>query len=368
MGAFFTNIQIYIDEKYSIQNREQIITLLKNELIKQGYKETDIQTENTRTLAISNINNNWISLYDEYIEENHYGESIFLSKSITNPLVLISVFDSDIIDLKLLRNGKILDNFNNQSQIVNKNIFAKARKTLGIKLNPWNILNLDKLALQRLNKAWNNNYVFAEELLEKTAEIMNWNKDYCSVGYKYLGDSKLDDLLFIRFKKDECEKISEHSLGLPAFEFLAYDSSIQGSINEVKEFPTILFNAGMESKGLSVGIYGEAIENKYVEVDKILVFNSLKTMEKGEIIKTCTTENNDLILGKLDTVEIQKNFNSHSMEWSKMIEKRYASSIQVKIYLKLLKECNSTINFAFIPNSNQKNGQVSLKTPIKISN
>lgn len=371
MGAFFSNIQVYIDSNHLIQSREQLVTILKNELEKQGYEETDLQTENTRTLAISNINNGWISLYDEHIEENHSEEPMLfltkLSKSITNPLVLISVFDSDIIDLRLLRNGKLIDTLNNQSRIFSNNILSKVKKNLGNRYKPWSILNLDKVDLKRLNDVWNNNYVFVEELLEKTAEIINWNKDYCSVGYNYLNDSNLDDLLFLRFKKKESEKILKQNLEPTTFEFLSYYSFIEGSVNEVKEYHFMLTNVGMESEGFSVGIYGEAVENKYIAVDRILASNSLETLKNGEIINTYTTKKDELILGKFDSVVIPKGCDTSSMAWSKVIEKRFSSAIHVKLYLKFQKDCKSTINFVFIPNSNQSNGQVSFSIPVKIT-
>lgn len=372
MGAFFSNIQVYIDPKYSIKNREQLVGILKNELSKQGYEETDKLTEDTRTIAISNINNDrWISLYDEYSEKDFSDDPLLfitnLSRLITNPLVLISVLDSDILDLSLLRNGKLENSLNNQSQVFSKNQLSKFINFKGDKLNPWNILNLDKSHLERLNNVWASDYIFVEEILEKTAEIMNLNNDYCSVGFNYLRDSNLDDLLFLRFKKKESAKTSEEDLGPTKLEFSAYGSAIEGSVNEVKEFYVSLFNVGIESKGLSVGVYGEALENKYVEVDKILAINSSRTIENGEIIKSSTTKKDELILGRFNSLEIQSGFNPHSMDWSKMIEKRFASSMQFKIYLKLLKKCKSTINFVYIPHSNQRDGQIGLKNPIRIS-
>ncbi len=106
MGSFFTNVQV------RTRDAARAIEALRAIAKKDGLVATDDASGADRTMLVL-AEGDWISVYDEGCEGQNQDAldalAAALSKKTRGPAVTILVHDSDVLELRLFRDGKRID-------------------------------------------------------------------------------------------------------------------------------------------------------------------------------------------------------------------------------------------------------------------
>ena len=266
MGTTFSSIQVNNNQGVSPEQlAEKFSRYIKK---KKLIPATEEDANYSYRIAFSQ-GTDWVSISSEEFGEDadsFISEVKDLSKSLETSCVGISIFDSDALVLYLF------DATNKRKDIVAvgqpeivEEITGKKHSTTGGTQGCWNKLLKAGNTWEQLTKVWGNEYVMAEDALTEMAPLLGMDQKLVMANYEYWDDEAAENPLVITLHfKDNVPVFFQKEPTKIVIE--SYPWILSG-----REDGMTFYNAGGVSKGMTITIYGDCIENEEVEVKEISV-------------------------------------------------------------------------------------------------
>ncbi|MDR0314721.1 MAG: hypothetical protein LBH71_02080 [Oscillospiraceae bacterium] len=263
MGTFFDTIQIQNSRQ---TEPEQFKKILCKHLEKKGL--IPVQKEDAQFsyyLAFSD-NGKWVTLSSPNFEgEDAIVQARELSKSFKTVCVGTSVFDSDFARLDLF------DNANKRSdtviigrvdEMVEDMISYQKIQDIKGSRDCWEHLIISGQTWEELSRIWRDEYVFAEQALQKTAPLLGMDPTNISADYRcFEEEPEKFNVLHLYFKTAGDGFIEEGPTKLRLYH---QSFAVTGERHVVS-----FCNIGGVSKGVTVILVGKCFESGGVEINEM---------------------------------------------------------------------------------------------------
>ncbi len=245
MGAFFTNIHLYSDRT----NKEELLKDVSDALVRMATQETyqladEGELADRTTLVYATENPNWFVIYDEDAESQDVSELEKIGKtmSATDGVTAISVLvhDSEYLLLQLFVNGDKKDNLEIRECLKRKGL--KKKHWLGLLTEP----EIHDLG-EKLKQSGNG----TEEHLEKAADQLRWDKNYCFLGHDDHSNAPKPACIKLRFKLNPKHQFYRFDTRPPKFD-LQEEMSDTVQVGKRTQIFSFVGKYGGENLGVSV--------------------------------------------------------------------------------------------------------------------
>jgi hypothetical protein len=295
MGSFLTNVQVHTGGAELEGVREAIVRALEELVPKEGYRVCSAGETADREITIASASKApWIAVYDQASEDqggSHEELARALSKVLTTSAVSVLVHDSDVLDMKLFRNGRALDDYCNWPGYFE----GGDREPQGDE-RAWQPVLRSGAGPADLKEAWMAGSAGAEETLQEIAHVLAMDGDLVSVGFNYLDDIRLPEerMTTLAFRlqsrpaheqrREGPPRLAPGMPGVPPPEEAAEIFSELGreippeqvfgaAPEEPFTIPVLVHNQGGGGTGLDVTIGGPALELGLVDIARVEVFS-----------------------------------------------------------------------------------------------
>jgi len=272
VGQFFTNVQIFNPELITVGDGKNLVEVIRNLIISQGYKEVSaFDPAVLRRIYIScKAAGNWFTVLDSITE----GQDPDLLDQIASALssasnltaVSILVHDGDRLQMSLFRDGIKQDSidswpgyFNGEKPVVSSAEFIgwadllPVGKTVASLTEAWELADPAKGALP---------------ILQSIGETLGMEDPFYKIGadsFPMTLEPYFVSLQFHKFTQSIPDKTTTSPL--PSFDFAGgLESLMQVSINEVKSIELVAHSTGNASTGLNFFVWGSALNDGLVQI------------------------------------------------------------------------------------------------------
>ncbi|WP_201008520.1 hypothetical protein [Paenibacillus glycanilyticus] len=263
MGSSFANIQLKAAEALSVEQMCQAITELMEKNLFEKVEEPE-----DRSIVISwDGSSPWLTIYDELSDDGDQDILDALAKALSLKLgthaVSNSVYDSDLLNMKLFNQGKCLDMFVNDIDAYNK--YSKHKRKRQGAPSKWALLR-EGIVKEQVTGIWQGETVFAEDILWDLSKLFGWNTDQSCTGYRYKRDegwSAGDYVLHFRDKNPIGKLFQED--GPTHLELVSYQPYLDCSTKSEETTYFSYSNTGQSAVGISIMMWGSAISSNCLE-------------------------------------------------------------------------------------------------------
>ncbi|NIK69428.1 hypothetical protein [Paenibacillus sp. BK720] len=263
MGSSFANIQLKAANALSVEQVVQVITeLMENNLFEKVEEPED------RSIVFScDGSSPWLTIYDEFCDDGDQDILDALAEALSLKLgtlaVSNSVYDSDLLYMKLFNQGKCLDTFVNDVDIYNEMTESKRRRQ-GVP-SKWASL-AEEISKEEITRIWGEETVFAEDTLWELSKLYSWNTDRSCTGFRYkkdVGWGEGDNVLHFR-DNNPAGKLFEEQ-GPTRLELVSYQPYLDCSTESEETTYFSYSNTGRSAVGISIMMWGSAISGNCFE-------------------------------------------------------------------------------------------------------
>ncbi len=272
MGTFFTNVQVHSGGHAADASRTRIIEHLRAGLAAQGLVEGGApETAVRRVLVGPPAEGPWIAVYDAATEgqddRDIVGLTTLLSKALPGPAVGVRAHDGDLLDLWLREEGATRDHMCSwPAYFAGK---PPPRKSTG-KPAAWRALLVGEATPRALGSAWEATpQPDATALLQRMAPLLGWDAAAVCCGFRSLPEAlraRCTGLSFaapIRAGEPARLPALGHAGGTPG--------PIRARVGETITLQAIAHNTGGPLRGLSVVLFGPAIDAELIRPEGLSV-------------------------------------------------------------------------------------------------
>ncbi|MFN7955015.1 MAG: hypothetical protein U0610_25030, partial [bacterium] len=198
MGASFTNLQVFADERDRDAVHARVLAAVRTRLAGTGWLELDDAPEaSVDRRVVVGPPGRWIAIYDQATEDldaSHLDAlAAALSSAIDQPTVSVQVFDSDHLVLGLFEGGARRASYLRDPE--------QPRRPKAAALVGWQRVLLPGKTVADVAAALAHDEVFVEEKLGELADVVGWEPERVAVGFDHLSDVDLDGLTELRFRR-----------------------------------------------------------------------------------------------------------------------------------------------------------------------
>jgi hypothetical protein len=279
MGSFFTNIQVKtVGLNSFMELKEVIIGIMKN------FDFDHIETPSDRAIIVSwDESNEWITIYDEQSDSSDIQSLDELASGLSYALGAYTisnlVYDSDLLCMRLFKQGKSLDLYVNDVEIYNE-IQNGSRKRNG-QLSKWEPLLKEGFNKTSLLDIWKEKAIFAEDKLYSISNAFGWLTLNSCTGYNYKhkeGLNSYDKIIYFRDNNPSPPLFKEG--GPTKLELGFYSICLDCRSNAHFVYTVAIHNRGIADKGLSMNLWGTAIEEGCIKsLSADIMFQGKKEIE-----------------------------------------------------------------------------------------
>jgi len=358
MGSSFKNLHI----RANPENIDSISETIKQFYYTNGFIDGKNKKDSDHTIAIiAEDGNQWISCYRND-KDAGFGPDLDLLSLISYAYscyaVGVFVYDSDYILLLLYYKGKMIDSFSND-----KYFWGPDYEGYGCcegDSKKWECISKNK---EKLDDIWKKKkVVFVEdEILRPVADLIGLNYKKCVYNHSDL--AKKQDAKFLYFQRKKTKQYDLRLNGLPVL----YKGACTPKVTLSNEYPVLLYQSflsgGGEVNGFDIRIFGEAIDNQVIEINKIsiTVNKSGKETEIQKDFVVQTFNNQKVIIADCSEIFIPAGlvysmnecFSEFKSKWKKAWDE---TQVYVMIIGSVLKYNESQIIVAFVPKENVTQG------------
>jgi hypothetical protein len=285
MGSFFTNVQVRCADPEAIARaiREDARECGTDELAPTADLAPD------RSVLILPPKDGWIAIYDEATEGQDAVSleriAVAASRAARDHAFSVAIHDSDVLDLRLHRDGARLDRFDSFPGYFGEKVSKKRREAVAGDPAQWGAIGDSS----KLREAWSAEDLFAERTLARTCAIVGCDVQRASTGYRYaVGDRDAipEGTITLRFRARARPAWEGESGALPELVTESYvEGEIALAVGDELRVSLGARSAGRASKGLGIRCWGSAIEQGLVEVERFeLVVGSMAEGARHETI------------------------------------------------------------------------------------
>ncbi len=279
MGSFFTNVQVSTKGIDEAEARARVVTAVREWITSQGWIEEGPGEPADREVVIGPAGP-WISVYDQATESQDMklieGLASVLSQAAKTAAAGILVHDSDVLELRLCREGKVVDRYCSWPEYFEEVSRRNARKLSG-KPEKWRELLVDDGNMDRLVQVWSGSRTFAEEVLADTAALLGWEQPRVMVGHRYLSSEltgapeSREGYTTLAFRMPRSTSESLTAEGPSSFGQLTLAPVTELSVGDPLELTATAQSAGGADEGLEVWVGGPALEQGLISIDEVLL-------------------------------------------------------------------------------------------------
>ena len=268
MGRFFTNVHVRPSAP-SRDAREAVVAALESRAAADGFRSVSADQPFDRVIAIGDADTSgWTAILDEDTESqdtstlDHLAKT--LSKAVDGYAVSVLVHDSDVLDLRLFKNGRRLDHFVNQPDyFADGSISTRARRAVQGHAEAWAPVLRSDASIAALEQAFRGTPLFAEETLNVIAKLLGLGSGY-DLGASDLKEQVVPGFEIRRFAGPASD--APGTSGEPRFEPGAWTPALTLSIGEPLRWSSAVRNTGGPARGVALEISGSAIDRGSVQL------------------------------------------------------------------------------------------------------
>ncbi len=300
MNLFFNNLQILTKKTSSASAANLKVAEALRRLMKlEKYQEGSSPAEGAQRsfLIKSSKQSNWISIYEQGKWSHNDLEFAAVAEGLSvmteSPVINISVFANCGLQLALYQNGSKIDTYNNLPHYLGKSLDAKESSQYQGNPKLWQELLTEGMLPAGLRQIWDYGYFQARDYLAELSHYFGWDFKYCQQGFEAAAGSleTADETsILLSFtslaKANPSRRNEDKGATLPILEFVAPPLP-RVTLSEEAVFRTgfTIKNSGGAGKGLTVGLYGPAISDKFIAPVRLCI---RKHKEKKELVTEFT--------------------------------------------------------------------------------
>jgi hypothetical protein len=276
LGAFFTNLQVHRPGPGGAAGQDAVVRALRQHLGVR-YAEAAAGEEPDRVILVGPPGaGGWVPVFDEESEGQDEGVLHGLARPISREtggaVVTVLVHDSDVAYLRLFERGEQVDSWVSDPGWGGQRLTADQRRAVRGQPGRWAGLLAGGATPQDLQRAWKARPVLAEHSVSAVARLLGMDETLAATGYRYLtqegvpaGFASLALRLRERPPDESC------AIGPPAFRRGAYFPTLELAVGELLALSLGVRNAGGESRGILVAVWGEALARGLVTIEPVRV-------------------------------------------------------------------------------------------------
>ena len=398
MGLKFRNLQVFIEDGRVEETEVAVIKSIRQyitadgrfeEIANYAVADTNAQgndvaiADRVITIAPPMASEPWLSVYDQAIDLDAMAQVI--STAIAGTVVSIDLFDDDWANLRLWKNGTLIDKYSNYVD-VDTNTEAGLKEKAEYKGHPqlWQYLFAPGTTTEKLRLVWDDEPFFAQDIIYNTAPLLAMDVRRSSGdSSRFRPNTSLEagfTQLAFRLSAERRKALTARMEGLPIFDtrFGIAQTILTVGFNTFFLSANVA-NIGGASKGLRLVFWGEALELGLLELDKVQL--RLGASERKDLAVTRSrleykpekgqaADGTLLYYVELPEIEIPAGFiNKNEREPGLPYEREnnsFADQISLNLFGRGLREGKGKLMLGFTPLSNLDAGQASTKTEITV--
>jgi hypothetical protein len=271
MGAFFTNLLVRCADAPSERAQHAVEQAIRAYMGSQGLTEAAAGEVATRVVLVAAQPGPWISIYDSATESQDVSLLDELGKALSaraaEVVLTVLVHDSDVLDLRLFRAEKRIDAFSNWP-----GYFAarpKPRDPLRTgraqRRAAWSPLLVKDHRVDEIETAWASGKA-PEEILTTMAPLVGWDARFVNAGFSSITPAIRAASTELRFRMAGAARSGARP---PAWGHEGGDASVTASAGDPFVVMMVAHNVGGPMKGVSIVVWGEAVERGIVTVSSV---------------------------------------------------------------------------------------------------
>ena len=337
---------------------------------------------------MSTKNSPWLTILDSELQGYDLEQQFHFSRQISKILssVVISVFihDSDILVIGLFRSGRRVDTILQDNGLLEnaEDAFECVGKPTDFRSRVWDSL-LDTEVSPNSLRSIKSDSPFVEDLLEKVSKAIKLpfsNALSCLREQEDLDSVGDIHRVYYKLKKPPLyQRVTE---GIPNFTWKSYTGEREMRIGEELQTSFTVVNKGGESTGLVVLVWGDAVDEKLVEISELYIIKKKNYLSgrRNEMLDRLhanliceTIEGQNYLIAKLPDFLIPPGIGDlqYTKESRKIFMKYLDDEMARHIYVnpvgKTLRSGKGTLNLTILPSENPENGQITQSTALDIS-
>jgi len=311
MGAFFTSVQVHSDDLAAV------LSALRADAREDGFDELGDAEGADRSVIVLPAEAGWISIYDQASE----GQDVTVleqsaervSAALRTHCVTILVHDSDVLDLRLFRDGARLDEYDSFPDYFGR--ARKAKTALAGQPAKWRELLVGGTE-EDLGNAFAGKPLFAERGLSAIAKLVGLDPRRARTGYRYLlGDGELGTSApflgptMLRFRRRERPAWERAATGPPKLTVQGHPGApLELAIGDELRVGVSTLSAGGASRGLRVVLWGSAIDGELARIERCeVLIGDVRAGARHRMVETHEARDAQgrvLVVAELEDAEI----------------------------------------------------------------
>src|SRR5574341_1170236 len=192
MGNFFTSVQILLGPRSSDESRRDVAAAVRSILLATGFTEITVSSEVLDRTVLVGLPGagGWVGVYDQGTGDQDLVALTALAKTLSARLhaftLAILVHDSDVLELRLCRDGRLVDSYSSDPGYWEEETRRKKRPRG--RHERWRSVLAGGVTANDLRLAWQSDDVFAEDTLRRVAPLLGLDPAACCVGFDALQD------------------------------------------------------------------------------------------------------------------------------------------------------------------------------------
>ncbi|WP_379129719.1 hypothetical protein [Paenibacillus sp. sgz500958] len=309
MGSFLSNIQVFTGLKDSAMLLEELVLAVRDSISGIEYEETEDAELADRSLILQVSSERWISIYDQRLDVQDIDEmdalGAFISARVGVPAVGSVVHDSDLLLMRLYRNGRNADTMISNLDIFNELSEGRRPRKRNGQPSKWLEVCAPGVNPSQLKAIWEQEMVFAEDALMLAADLLAIPAEAALRGYEFeptLSKNSLkDDLVKVLHFRSKI-RFSDYFVQneAPKMAFTSWHYYAGGNVGMPSTLHFGLTNQGQAFTGLDVLLWGPALEEQLIEMGLGMVnrvSNDFNTREEW----TCDLQPSDFEMEQAGT-------------------------------------------------------------------
>ncbi|HVH45637.1 MAG TPA: hypothetical protein VM925_24955 [Labilithrix sp.] len=387
MGSFFTNVQICLNEADSARARVRVLDALRVFADRAGLVPATKNDESDRTMLVR-IGGPWVSIYDSLSEGQNLEVSDALGKSLSRelsaPVATVLVHDSDVLELRLFQDGKLLDRFNNAPSYFGQATPAEITAAKG-RPTRWHKVLGDSVDIDELREAFESadtdEPFAAHVVLENIASALGLAHEHVFVGYRYATEPSTAErspgvrttgFVELRWRDRSADKPKTIARTVPSFSKGFSSGRLALRVDSAQPFSGAVRNEGAASKGISVVISGPALDEELVNLESLTVAAGVPAYEGTGVPleRWNDAKGHPSFIATLPDVKIPEGISTQALgALARSPDKYVQASTRATIHLTLvcrgLKPGRSRFSIAVVPEANPE-GEIVHEVPVNV--
>lgn len=389
MGTFISNIHIFSS---SDDKADQYVSFVKgfSSVIEDEYELTqEAESSDREVRFLSTKNSPWLTILDSELQgydlEHQFNFARQISKKLLSVVMSVFVHDSDILVIGLFRSGRRIDTILQDNGLLNEseNLFESIGKPTDFRSRVWDSLldtEVSPISLRSLKC----DSPFVEDFLEEISKAIRLPvSNALSSCFEEPEDfDSMVDIYRVYYKSKTPPLYQRVTEGVPHFACVTHIDERKMQIGEELQTSFTVVNKGGESKGLIVLVWGDAVDNKLVEISELRVVKTQNYLsgKRNEILDHLhislayeEIEGQDYLVAKLPDFIIPPGIGDlqDTNKLGQIAIKYFFDAMAREIYVnpigKTLRPGKGTLNLTILPQENSENGQITQSTTLNIS-